>query len=475
MSGIFISYRRDDGNAWALMVRDDLVRAFGEDRVFRDQDALRAGNWREQIDLALERCKAVLVVIGRGWLSATDETGKRRLDRPDDVHRHEIAAALARSGVTVIPVLVDGASMPRAKELPKELRTLADQQARVLSDDAAHRSVSMRLLVDDIQKATGLRQVPSRGGMPLSTEHYLAQRGPYAHRDYTGRPGEPWQTATRGLVTVQDLRARLIEERIALKKPVPVAVRGTLFPCALLSSGWWEKHSKVQIRRIRWRDPVQEWLFHGFELWGPSWDFTWNFEHWERSRDRPYFIAQLGDGDEANSVPVLIPQSKAVKIQGELGDKKIQRGHQATVIGVLGHRKHFAGKVAPGALELFGGLLDYCLWVDEDNPKHLIELSGEEPEVYSGYLWKCVVPKVNLADGKLSVNDVYFVWEHTNFASPDAVAYNLDALEGKVAYLERRYGELELVQKSSTIVPGTTRWQPEDIYQLLLGGKKLAI
>src|SRR5262245_55812747 len=120
MSGIFISYRREGGSAWALMLRDDLVRAFGENRVFRDTDTMGPGNWREQINLALERCKVVLVVIGRGWLSATDETGMRRLDRADDVHRQEIATALARSGVTVIPVLVDGATMPRAGELPKE-------------------------------------------------------------------------------------------------------------------------------------------------------------------------------------------------------------------------------------------------------------------------------------------------------------------------------------------------------------------
>jgi hypothetical protein len=84
------------------------------------------------------------------------------------------------------------------------------------------------------------------------------------------------------------------------------------------------------------------------------------------------------------------------------------------------------------------------------------------------------VPKKNLADHKLTVADVYFIWEHTNFASPAAVAYNLDGLRSKEEYLERRCGELVLVQKSSTIVPGDPRWNPEDIYGLLLG-KKLAI
>jgi hypothetical protein len=156
MSGIFISYRQEDAKPWALLLCKELTEAFGDERVFLDKDTLRAGNWRAQIHEALNQCPIVLVVIGRHWLNIADETGVRRLNCPDDVHRQEIALALAREGVTVIPVLVDGVMMPRAEDLPNDIRSLTDQQARELSDSSARREVDMQILIEDIRRITGL-------------------------------------------------------------------------------------------------------------------------------------------------------------------------------------------------------------------------------------------------------------------------------------------------------------------------------
>src|SRR5262245_11119854 len=139
MNGIFISYRQDDAKPWALLLRDGLSEVFGADDVFLDKDTLRAGNWREQIQEALAGCRVVLVVMGRRWLTITDEDGQRRLDRADDEHRLEIALALSRDHVTVIPVRVDGAPMPHAKDLPEDIRRLTDQQCHELSDSSARR------------------------------------------------------------------------------------------------------------------------------------------------------------------------------------------------------------------------------------------------------------------------------------------------------------------------------------------------
>jgi hypothetical protein len=66
----------------------------------------------------------LLAVIGRKWLSAQDDEGKRRLDNPDDFVRIEIATALRRN-IRVIPILLDGATVPKANELPEELKELA--------------------------------------------------------------------------------------------------------------------------------------------------------------------------------------------------------------------------------------------------------------------------------------------------------------------------------------------------------------
>ena len=70
----------------------------------------------------------MLAIIGPNWLTAKDETGQRRLDNPEDFIVIEIGAALARN-IPVVPVLVDGARMPKASELPDSLKPLARRQA----------------------------------------------------------------------------------------------------------------------------------------------------------------------------------------------------------------------------------------------------------------------------------------------------------------------------------------------------------
>jgi hypothetical protein len=74
----------------------------------------------------------LLALIGDEWLTITDEHGRRRLDNPDDFVRLEIEAALVRK-VRVIPILVDGARMPRADELPDSLSKLVRRHALELS------------------------------------------------------------------------------------------------------------------------------------------------------------------------------------------------------------------------------------------------------------------------------------------------------------------------------------------------------
>jgi hypothetical protein len=157
MSGIFISYRQADAKAWAIGLRDDLSQVFGEDCVFLDKDTLHAGNWREQIQSELERCKVVLVVIGPHWLTVTDEQNRPRIQLADDVHHLEIAFVLSRSDVIVIPVLVDEALMPRADQLPPDLRRLAEQQARRMGDTQARRKADLAVLLEDIQSVGGVQ------------------------------------------------------------------------------------------------------------------------------------------------------------------------------------------------------------------------------------------------------------------------------------------------------------------------------
>lgn len=301
---------------------------------------------------------------------------------------------------------------------------------------------------------------------------YMVGRGPAAHQAFVARPAEPWDTTISGTETIENLRAKLLLAPVELKEPIDIRVEGTLFPCALLSSGWWERRKDSKVRRLQWRDGLQEWLFHGFDLWGPSWDFTWDFDQSDKSQ-RPYFIAQIGDGDEANSLPILLPAAKATRLREVLGDN--WGGVQAEVRGVLGHRRHFEKYVDVKALELFGGLLDYCLWLDQENKNHVIAPRARKVEIYSGYIWKCVAPKSLVLANTPVLSDVYFLWEHANLTNKDAVAYCLDSLEHKEEQIWKRWGELLLVQKSFSLVPGTPILAKDAVYDMLLGKSGVVI
>jgi len=110
-------------------LHDLLTHAFGRENIFMDVDHIPAGvDFAAHLNSKVATCKILLVVIGPHWLNAKDEAGQCRLHQPDDFVALEIAAALARN-VRVIPVLVDGAAMPKARELPDSLKPLARRQA----------------------------------------------------------------------------------------------------------------------------------------------------------------------------------------------------------------------------------------------------------------------------------------------------------------------------------------------------------
>ena len=119
MAGVFINYRRKDVPAVAGVLYDHLVKRFGEDQVFRDCASMQAGeDYPTALREGLERATILIAVIGPKWLRLTDENGVRLLDRPKDWVRQEIARALAR-GITVIPVLVEGAERLPYADLPQ--------------------------------------------------------------------------------------------------------------------------------------------------------------------------------------------------------------------------------------------------------------------------------------------------------------------------------------------------------------------
>jgi parallel beta-helix repeat protein len=122
---VFVSYRRDDSIGIAGRIRDRLVARCGQSNVFFDIYSIPPGaDFRRQIDAMVAECDVLLVIIGRRWVDAVDEAGERRLDQATDFVRLEVEAALRRE-IPVVPVLVDGATIPKANQLPASLTDLA--------------------------------------------------------------------------------------------------------------------------------------------------------------------------------------------------------------------------------------------------------------------------------------------------------------------------------------------------------------
>lgn len=127
---IAISYRREDSTPIAGRLYDRLQGEFGQASVFMDFDSIPYGvDFREHITRTLEQVSALVVIIGPHW--SESRAGVRRLDESSDFVRFEVKSALER-GITVIPVLVDNAPMPKREQLPADIEGLAFRNALLL-------------------------------------------------------------------------------------------------------------------------------------------------------------------------------------------------------------------------------------------------------------------------------------------------------------------------------------------------------
>ena len=141
VSGVFISYRRSEPSARAVAgrLRDRLIAAFGSDRVFLDTEDISGGMaFRDRIDERIVEGTLVLVLIGPEW-------PLDRLHNPDDIVRREIVRGLAE-GAGSVAILLNGARMPDAGQLPETLVGLVANNAFELSSGAGFHDG-----VDDIE------------------------------------------------------------------------------------------------------------------------------------------------------------------------------------------------------------------------------------------------------------------------------------------------------------------------------------
>ena len=160
MARIFINYRRDDTPGVAGRLFDYLALKYSRRELFMDVDAMKPGmDFVQQLDSQVSQCHVLLAVIGPRWLEARDRSGQRRLDADRDYVRIELASALKRD-IAVIPVLVDGATMPAEEALPDDLKSLARRHALELRHTRFNSDAD--LIVHALEEVVPRSRVPWR-------------------------------------------------------------------------------------------------------------------------------------------------------------------------------------------------------------------------------------------------------------------------------------------------------------------------
>jgi hypothetical protein len=220
MQGIFISYRRQDSQSAAGRLADHLKEHMRGVPIFRDVETIEPGvDFVDAIGRALESCGVLLAVIGPRWSSLTDASGNRRLDDPNDYTRLEIATALGRDDVRVIPVLVEGAQMPASGELPDELKSLSRRNAIELTDKRWEYDVSQ--LVETLRKALDVHPEPKPPTPPKPTPPEPLQPA-----------SKPWKKWAWGIGALVVLIAAYNAEEDTVEPVEPGEPVGSVLPLA---------------------------------------------------------------------------------------------------------------------------------------------------------------------------------------------------------------------------------------------------
>lgn len=300
MRAIFISYRREDAEGQAGRLFDDLVMDFGDDSVFMDVAGLEPGrDFRRAIDEQVASCGVLLAVIGKGWLDAKGESGRRRLDDPMDFVRLETASALKRD-IPVIPVLVRGASMPRVEDLPEDLKELAFRNGVELTH--ARWDSDVQVLLKALRPYVQAKPEPT------------GQRPPAA----PSGPGPTWRGSSRIIIAVlvsvlvlafvgylwRQKSAEKAAREAALVAEKPLAVADDEKAKAEVNNKNKEKNAADQAETPKRQDPqTQAQNVISFLAWQGSWKLRWTYAGKEYTAemklrsDQSGIAGEYGNGD----------------------------------------------------------------------------------------------------------------------------------------------------------------------------------
>lgn len=162
---VFVNYRRADTSWPAEYIVEKLRGVLSHENVFFDCRSIEAGDSiSDSLIEGLEKSTHLLVVIGPDWIKVQDQSGRRRVDLPEDWVRLEIKMALELSTCTVIPVLLDDACLPEKEHLPDEISFLSNcKELRVRSEQKeSDLDKLIEIIVGNAPPSAGARVVYER-------------------------------------------------------------------------------------------------------------------------------------------------------------------------------------------------------------------------------------------------------------------------------------------------------------------------
>jgi hypothetical protein len=144
VTGVFLSYRKIERSYAPMFAHWVLRQRFGDGLVFEAGHQNQPGTYFPgSIEAWLQRCCVLVVFIDPPWLQDLD-----LLRNPNDWVRKEILHFIQHDK-QILPVLVDGARMPRGRQLPAELAPMTKWVGLPMSTMSAH--ADMHRLVGQLE------------------------------------------------------------------------------------------------------------------------------------------------------------------------------------------------------------------------------------------------------------------------------------------------------------------------------------
>lgn len=146
---IFINYRRADNPDFVERIRDWFAWKYGRDSVFMDFDTIPpftpfADFIREQV----RECDVLVTIIGPEWLRLLRD----RVEQQDEEDYVQLEIRLAiEEGKPIAPICIKKAPIPRARDLPADLRPMLDYNMAGL-DSGKHFLDNIEMLMDSLEQ-----------------------------------------------------------------------------------------------------------------------------------------------------------------------------------------------------------------------------------------------------------------------------------------------------------------------------------